>query len=506
MLKQSLSQKQQQRLSPQQIQLMKLLQVPTASLEEWIQKELEENPILEEGAEDESEPLINENNTASNEDNNEIEETSQTEKTDVELDEYVQDYMDDDPYSYKLRVNNSGPDAEEKTIPIAVQYSFHDFLTEQLQLVEIKDEQTATIMRQLIGSIDSDGYLRRDLTAILDDLMFTQNVFVELDEVERNLEQIQAKLDPPGVGARDLRENLMIQLHRKVEQEEEQDFDQLYALNIAYQILEYHFEAFSKKHFERLKNTLNISDEQLKAAMDEILKLNPKPASGYSDSRSGSIQYIVPDFFIVNRDGELELSLNNDNAPELRVSPHYQSVLRSYSSSRNKKSKRERETVNFIKEKIDKARWFIDAIRQRQQTMYKTMYAILEYQYNYFITGDEMQLRPMVLKDIAERTELDISTISRVVNSKYVQTEFGIKLLKDFFSEGLQNQEGDEVSTIEIKKVLRQMIGEENKRKPLSDEKLKNILQDKGYNIARRTVAKYREQLNIPVARLRKEL
>ncbi len=502
MLKQSLSQKQLQRLSPQQIQLMKLLQVPTASLEEWIQKEMEENPILEAGAEEEDEVPTNETSDG------EEEVINETETQEAEFEEYVQEYVDDDPYSYKLRVNNSSSDDEEKTIPIAVQHSFHDFLTDQLQLLEIKDEQTLLIMRQLVGSIDSDGYLRRDLTAILDDLMFTQNVFVELSDLERVLEQLQAKLDPSGVGARNLRESLMIQLHRKVEQENnEQDFEQLYALNTAYQILEYHFEAFSKKHFERLKSTLNINDEQLKGAMDEVLKLNPKPASGYADNRSSTTQYVMPDFFLINRDGELELSLNNNNAPELRVSPHYQNVLRSYvGKKKQKKSKQQRETVNFIKEKIDKAKWFIDAIRQRQQTMYKTMYAILEYQYNFFLTGDEMQLRPMVLKDIAERTELDISTISRVVNSKYVQTEFGTKLLKDFFSEGIQNQEGDEISTIEIKNVLNTIITEENKRKPLSDEKLKDILKGKGYNIARRTVAKYREQLNIPVARLRKEL
>lgn len=505
MLRQSLSQKQLQRLSPQQIQLMKLLQVPTASLEEWIQKELEENPILEEGG-DEEPPLVND---ATSSENEEVETPTESEKADVELEEYVQEYVDDDPYSYKLRVNNSSPDDEEKTVPIAVQDSFHDFLMNQLYLFEIENEQTRLIMEQLIGSIDSDGYLRRDLSAVLDDLMFTQNIFVEEKELEKVLARLQNKLDPSGVGARNLRENLMLQLHRKVEQEDGYDIDQLYALNLAYQILEYHFEAFSKKHFERLKDTLHIKDRQLKSAMDEILKLNPKPASGFADNRSSTIQYIVPDFFIHNRGGEeLELSLNNDNAPELRVSPHYQSVLRTY-SGRNKKqrlSRGEKETVNFIKEKIDKAKWFIDAIYQRQQTLYKTMFAILQYQYDYFLTGDEMKLRPMVLKDIAEQTDLDISTVSRVVNSKYVQTEFGIKLLKDFFSEGMQNEDGDEVSTIEIKKVLQQIVNEESKRKPLSDEKLKTVLKVKGYDIARRTVAKYREQLNIPVARLRKEL
>lgn len=506
MLKQSLSQKQLQRLSPQQIQLMKLLQVPTASLEEWIQKEMEENPILEEGLDGDEEGIKDTKTDESDSETQEVE--SQAGET--ELEEYVQEYAEDDPYSYKLRVNNNSNDVEDKTIPIAVQHSFHDFLTSQLQLLDINSEQKLIIMKQLVGSIDSDGYLRRDLTAILDDLMFTQNVFVELSDLEFILKQLQDKLDPPGVGARNLRESLMIQLHRKVEQEEsEQDFEQLYALNLAYQILEYHFEAFSKKHFDRLTATLHIHDAQLKAAMNEILKLNPKPASGYADNQSSATQYIVPDFFITNRDGELELSLNNDNAPELRVSPHYQGVLRSYGNQGKKKKKlssQQKETVTFIKEKIDKAKWFIDAIRQRQQTMYKTMYAILVYQYNYFLTGDEMRLRPMVLKDIAERTELDISTISRVVNSKYVQTEFGTKRLKSFFSEGMQNQEGDEVSTIEIKKVLNEIIGQENKRKPLSDEKLKGMLKGKGYNIARRTVAKYREQLNIPVARLRKEL
>ncbi|MEM9991386.1 MAG: RNA polymerase factor sigma-54 [Bacteroidota bacterium] len=499
MLKQSISQAQQQRLSPQQIQLMKLLQVPTASLEEWIQKELEENPILEEEARIE---------TTTAENSSEENEEPQQEQADIELEEYVQEYADEDPYSYKLTTSNQSSDVEEKTIPIAVQDSFHDFLMNQRYLFNIKDEQTKLCIEQLIGSIDGDGYLRRDLSAVLDDLMFTQNIFVEEGELERILKLLQRKIDPAGVGARDLRENLMLQLHRKVEQDYEYNIGQLYALNLAYQILEYHFDAFSKKHFERLKDTLNIEDDDLKSAIDEILKLNPKPASGFADNRSSAVQYIIPDFFVHNRGEELELSLNNDNAPELRVSPHYQSVLRNYSRRNGKQrlSSGEKKTVSFIKEKIDKAKWFIDAIQQRQQTMYKTMHAILEYQYSYFLTGDEMQLRPMVLKDIAEQTNLDISTISRVVNSKYVQTEFGIKLLKSFFSEGMQNADGDEVSTIEIKKVLQQIVDEENKRKPLSDEKLKVLLKAKGYDVARRTVAKYRDQLNIPVARLRKAL
>lgn len=490
MLQQRLSQKLQQKLSPQQIQLMKLLQVPTASLEQRIKKELEVNPALEEG----------EHESTSEYD---LEETSseREEAKDFELDEYIQDYMEDDPYSYKLR-QQKGQIEEQKTIPIAVEQSFHNYLEDQLHLLDFESEQEEQIALQIIGSIDNDGYLRREIISIMDDLMFTQNVFVEANEVKSMLKRIQ-QFEPPGIAARDLRECLLIQLNQKLESETLTNFDHVQPMALAQEILEDHFEAFSKKHYDKLQEKLDITEEQLKEAIEEILLLNPKPASGFASNARNDLQYIVPDFTIVNKSGDLELSLNSRNAPALKVNEQYQDMLRTYTKNKGSDAK---STVQFIKQKIDSARWFIDAIQQRQQTLYKTMFAIMEYQEAYFRSGDERKLRPMILKDIAEITSLDISTISRVVNSKFVQTEFGIKRLKDFFSDSLQTDSGEEVSTIEVKNVLEEIIEQESKRKPLSDEKLAKALQAKGYNIARRTVAKYREQLNIPVARLRKEL
>jgi RNA polymerase sigma-54 factor len=501
MLRQTLSQKMLQKLSPQQIQLMKLLQVPTAVLEQRIKEELEANPALEEGnnLEETGEFDLN------NEEN--YEEKDKTQDEQYELDEYLTEYMQDDPSSYKVRGENYSSE-EEKTIPIAVQDTFHEFLEGQLGLLELEDERAEAIAHQIIGSIDDDGYLRREPLAIIDDLMFSQNIFTNEEEVKTILKLIQ-RFDPPGVGARDLQECLRIQLEIKKEQEELYDDEQLKMLELALTIIKKYFDEFTKKHYQKLKQKLEVSEETLKAAIDEIVKLNPKPASGYSGNNSRTTQYVVPDFIISNRDGELELNLNSKNAPDLRVNGQYQDMLKAYKHKRKQKqgnTKSEKEAVMFIKQKIDSAKWFIDAIRQRQQTLFNTMYAIMQYQYDYFLTGDQKKLRPMILKDIADITGLDISTISRVVNSKFVQTEFGTKLLKEFFSESLSTNEGEEVSTLEVKKVLGEIIESEDKRKPLSDAKLCKMLQEKGYDIARRTVAKYREQLNIPVARLRKEL
>jgi len=494
MLKQSLSQKMLQKLSPQQIQLMKLLQVPAASLEQRIKEELEENPALEEGRND-TESLLD----------SDTDERESQDGDDYELDEYLQDYIEDDPTSYKLKANNYSASDEDKTIPVVVEDTFRDHLEQQLQMLELETEEEELIADQLIGSIDDDGYLRRAITSVRDDLMFAHNIFVEEPDIERILQQIQ-DFDPPGVGARNLQECLLLQLRQK-QDKEEYDWEHEESIELAIRILDNHFDEFSKKHYSKLTQKLDISEDDLKAAMDEILKLNPKPASGFASTNSSrNTQYIVPDFIIHNRDGELELTLNSRNAPSLHVSDHYQDMLKGYRKSGRNRSQQEKEAMTFVKQKIDSARWFIDAIRQRQQTMYKTMYTILQYQYDYFLTGNQKKLRPMILKDIADITGLDISTISRVVNSKYVQTEFGTKLLKDFFSESLQNEEGDEVSTLEVKKTLQEIVANENKRKPLSDQKLMSALKEKGYNIARRTVAKYREQLDIPVARLRKEL
>lgn len=500
MLKQSLNQKMLQKLSPQQIQLMKLLQVPTANLEQRIKEELEANPALEEGSSQEDLPG---EETFDNGD----EEGAQDDT--YELDDYINEYIEDDPASYKMRTSHTAPDEEDKQAPIPVENTFHDYLEQQLGMMEMENEREEAIAHQIIGSIDADGYLRRDPIAIIDDLMFAQNLFVSEEDVEKTLKKIQ-QFDPPGVAARDLQECLLLQLESKAAQSEEMPPEERRPLLLALEIIRDHFEEFSKKHFSKLLKQLNIEEVELKEAMDAILKLNPKPASGHATESRRSPHYVVPDFIISNRDGELELSLNTRNAPDLHISNQYRDMLKAYRNRKKDKTKenirRDKEAFVFVKQKIDSAKWFIDAIRQRQETMYKTMYAIMQYQYDFFLTGDQRKLRPMILKDIADITGLDISTISRVVNSKFVQTEFGTKRLKDFFSESLQTSEGEEVSTLEVKKILSDIVENENKRKPLSDEKLKNLLREKGYEIARRTVAKYREQLNIPVARLRKEL
>lgn len=524
MLKQNLSQRMLQKLSPQQIQLMKLLQIPTVSLEQRIKEELEANPALDEGEdildEDrEAEEFYINTISGSTEFEGEAETPGESEEAEAfednmefNFEEYLTDYADDDDSSsYKLQGDSYNPEEEEKVVPVAVENTFHEYLEQQLGLVDINDERQILVAKQIIGSIDEDGYLRRALTSIVDDLLFSQNVPTTEEEVLTLLKKIQ-KFDPPGIGSRDLQECLRLQLQHKIDFDDQSiSLEEKDALVIALKIVEHYFEEFTRKHYPKLQRQLNVDDQELKEAVAEILKLNPKPASGYvaAHSNSGrSAQYIVPDFIVVNDDNTLELTLNSRNAPDLRINDQYRDMLKSYkdSSKRGKNTRQEKEAVIFIKQKIDSAKWFIDAIRQRQQTMYKTMFAIMEYQEEFFLTGDQKKLRPMILKDIADMTELDISTVSRVANSKYVQTEFGTKRLKDFFSESLQTSDGDEVSTLEVKKILTDIIGEENKRKPFSDEKLKSILRKKGYNIARRTVAKYREQLNIPVARLRKEL
>jgi len=494
MLQQKLGQKMLQKLSPQQIQLMKLLQIPTATLEQRVKEELEANPALEEGNEMESDGM--------DESSLDEKDKQEGENDEFELDDYIAEYFEDDPSSYKIKSDYSSENSDH-SIPLAVEYSFHDYLESQLGMLDFSNGDDFQIALQIIGSIDDDGYLRREINSIVDDLMFSQNIITTPEKIEFILKKIQ-RFDPPGVGTRDLRECLLIQINMLITKT---DGDSEH-LNMAKQILEKYFEEFSKKHYSRLRRLLGVSEETLKQVIDIILKFNPKPASGYASQQHKSFNYIVPDFIIVNREGELELTLNSRNAPDLRISDQYKELLQHYKYNKQQKkiTRQDKEAILFIKQKIDSAKWFIDAIRKRQHTMYKTMYAIMQFQYGFFLTGDQKNLKPMILKDIADLTSLDISTVSRVANSKFVQTEFGTKRLKDFFSESLQTVDGEEVSTLEVKNILTEIINSENKRKPLSDEKLKDMLGKKGYNIARRTVAKYREQLNIPVARLRKEL
>jgi len=501
MLKQTLSQRMVQKLSPQQIQLMKLLQIPTATLDQRIKEELESNPALEE-SEDHDEVFDMQDEELHDEDYE-----NAAEEEPFELDDYLKEYIEDDPISYKLKGDVYSTD-EVKDSPLSVASSFHDHLIAQLGMMEFESEKDEQIAEQIVGSIDEGGYLRRDIEALVDDLLFTQNLEVHTTDIERILEKVQ-KMEPVGVGARDLQESLIIQLNDRIEKAP--SAENLRSKELGLKILNKYFDEFSKKHYDRMRRSLSLTEEELKDAIEEILKLNPKPASVYVGSsygRSSSNQYVVPDFIVTNRDGELELQLNNKNAPDLRISDHYVDVLKGYNETTQgrKSTKQEKEAVMFIKQKIDSAKWFIDAIKQRQETLHNTMYTIMQYQLNFFQTGDERRIKPMILKDIAEVTGLDISTVSRVANSKFVQTEYGTKRLKDFFSESMTTADGEEVSTLEVKNILSDIIKEENKKKPLSDERLKDMLREKGYNIARRTVAKYREQLSIPVARLRKEL
>lgn len=557
MQKQQLSQKMLQKLSPQQIQLMKLLQIPTAMLEQRIQEEMEGNPALEleetleketdkEDNEIESDDYFEEENyiigadgkkekedadlddqyeTFDNDADNfedfseegtdlglessfeefEAYDDQYSEKDDSFMDDYLEDYMSDDVSAYKLDAGNYNNDQEEKTIPIAVENSFGEYLESQLGMLDLNREEEL-IALQIIGNIDEDGYLRRETISIADDLMFVENIKVTEYDVVRVLKNVVQKLDPAGVGAQNLQECLQLQLERKLlslEVVEEYSKEDKYYLKLAHRIIKDYFDEFSKKHYSKLMRQLSLYNDDLKAVTEEILKLNPKPGSAYAPAQKIR-KYIIPDFIIENKEGVLELTLNSKNAPELRVNDQYKEMLESYSN--NKKDKKQKEAALFVKQKIDAARWFIDAIKQRQDTMFRTMYTILSYQEEFFKMGDEKKLKPMILKDIAEITGLDISTVSRVANSKYVQTEFGTKLLKEFFSESLQTDSGEEVSTLEVKKILKEIIEAEDKKRPHSDEKLMSILTKKGYNIARRTVAKYREQLGISVARLRKGL
>lgn len=495
-LNQSLQQKLLQKLSPQQIQLMKLLQVPTANLEERLKEELEENPALElsdEGHDDFEEGKDEFTENAAEEEYSETELSSEDQYENIDISDYVHE-GDDDIADYKMRDDNYGEQEEKQTLPYKVETSFYEVLEAQLGMLNL-DDRELKITEQIIGSIDEDGYLRRETSAIVDDLAFRQNIMTTEEEVESLIKRIQ-RFDPSGVAARTLQECLLLQLYRQKEEGKE--------VYIATQALTKYFDEFTKKHYEKIQRGLNLTDEQLKEVMIHITRLNPKPGGNVGEINKAE-SYVVPDFFIYNNASKLELTLNSKNAPELRISEGYRDMLKEYDRGA-KKDRRQKEAVLFIKQKIDAAKWFIDAIKQRQHTLLSTMTAIMNHQYDFFITGDETSLRPMILKDIAERTGLDISTVSRVANSKFVQTEFGTYRLKFFFSESLTTESGEEVSTREVKKILSNLIEGEHKKKPLSDERLTEMLQEKGYNIARRTVAKYREQLNIPVARLRKEL
>ncbi|HEY8512269.1 MAG TPA: RNA polymerase factor sigma-54 [Cyclobacteriaceae bacterium] len=482
MQKLGLSQSLQQKLSPQQIQFIKLLQVPTAELEARIEEELEQNPALEEGEEEpyDDQPQMEE----------EIREDS---KADEELD--IKDYLHDDDYSgYKMQ--GDGDDDEDREMPIPMATTLHEQLMDQLEFLGLEEPQYS-IGKQLVGSIEGDGYIRRDLDAIVNDLAFSQGIETTREEVEEVLKKIQT-FDPPGIAARNLQECLLLQLERM---DNGHDID----VAVAKKIISECFDEFTKKHYSKIQKKLDTEDEDfIRDAMELIVKLNPKPGSG-SGSSLVKNSYIIPDFILTSNNGKLELTLNSRNAPDLRISRSYAEMFKAYDKS-DKKDKKLKEAVTFVKHKLDAAKWFIDAIKQRQQTLLKTMKAIVDFQYEFFLEGDETKLKPMILKDIANMIGMDISTVSRVASSKSVQTDFGIYPLKYFFSEGITTDSGEEVSSREVKQIIKEIIDSEDKSKPYSDDKLEKILNQRGYNIARRTVAKYREQLNIPVARLRKEL
>lgn len=482
MLKQTLQQKLLQKLSPQQIQLMKLLQVPTAELEQRIKEELESNPALEEGADEEEKA----------EDNYDDDRNEENTRDDFDLSEYI---SDDEVPSYKTSVNNSSADEDEKSVPLSMGKSFQEVLLAQLGEQKL-DESEKIIAQHLIGNFDDAGYLRRDLESICDDLAFYQSISTTEEELEKLLKIIQ-NFDPPGVGARDLQECLLLQIVRRPRKDG--------SVQLAQTLLEKCFDEITKKHYNKILKKMEISEDELKGAVDEILKLNPKPGNSMNESVR-TAQAIIADFILTNQDDNLELSLNARNAPELKISREYANMLKAYSANKEGADKSQKDAVMFVKQKLDSAKWFIDAIKQRQNTLLMTMQTIINYQKEYFEDGDETKLKPMILKDIADVIGMDISTVSRVANSKYIQTHFGTFLLKSFFSESMQNEDGEEISTREIKKILQDTIDAEDKKKPYTDEKLKDLLKEKGYLIARRTVAKYREQLKIPVGRLRKEI
>ncbi|MDC8002086.1 RNA polymerase factor sigma-54 [Aequorivita todarodis] len=487
MLKQQLNLKLSQKLSPQQIQLMKMIQLPTQAFEQRIAQELEENPALE-GGKEESENFDDE--FSNDEFDDSYDEGNEVIETDINVDDYL---SDDEVPSYKLSANNYSADDEERQMPYAAGTSFTQHLMQQLSTYRL-DEEEKEIAEFLVGSVDESGYIRREIQDIVDDLAFTQNVYTTEDKVEKVLKVVQ-ELDPAGVAARDLQECLLLQLERR---------EQTPSVALAIDILDDSFDHFSKKHYKKLIQKFDITEDQLRDAIHEIEGLNPKPGGTYSGNNR-IVEHVVPDFAIKIVDGELDLTLNGRNAPELHVSHDYTNMLKGYKESKDK-SKAQKDAVMFIKQKLDAAKWFIDAIKQRQQTLFVTMNAIMHHQEEYFLTGDERKLKPMILKDIADKINMDVSTVSRVANSKYVDTPYGTKLIKEFFSESMKNDQGEDVSTKEIKKILEITISEENKRKPLTDDKLAKILLEKGYPIARRTIAKYREQLDLPVARLRKEI
>jgi len=489
MLKQFLNLKLSQKLSPQQIQLMKLIQLPTQAFEQRLDEEMNENPALEAGKEEEEE---SENDEFDNEeyDDHDDSENDRIEAEDINIDEYL---SSDDTPDYKLTANNYSDDDELRETPLAAPVTFHQDLINQLNTF-ILSEAEREIAEFLVGSIDDMGYIRRSIADLVDDMAFTQGIYTDEKTVDKILHIIH-ELEPAGVGARDLQECLVLQLKHKTPTE---------SVSMATDIIENQFEAFTKKHYDKLQLKYDISLDRLKKAISEIEKLNPKPGNSFSGNNK-MVEHVVPDFAIKIVEGELELTLNGRNAPTLHVSRDYQEMMQTYKVSRDK-SLQQREAVQFIKQKLDSAKWFIDAIKQRQETLYVTMNAIMHYQSEFFLEGDETKLRPMILKDIADMVGLDISTISRVANSKYVETPYGTKLIKEFFSESMKNDQGEDVSTLEIKKILQDIIADEDKKKPLPDDQLMEILKDKGYPIARRTIAKYREQLDIPVARMRKKI
>jgi len=487
MLKQFLNLKLSQKLSPQQIQLMKLIQLPTQAFEQRLLQEMNENPALESGKEEEDYEKDDFDNT-------DYDDYDDTESDRINDEINIDDYLsDDETPDYKTQVNNYSDDDEERESPLAASVSFHQDLINQLNTF-ILDDNERDIAEFLVGSIDDMGYIRRSIPDIVDDMAFTQGIYTDEPTVERMLSVIH-QLDPAGVGARDLQECLLLQLKHKTPTE---------SIELATDIIENQFDAFTKKHYDKLIQKYNVSQDQLKKAISEIEKLNPKPGNAFTGNNKVT-ENVVPDFAIRIVDGELQLTLNGRNAPALHVSKDYQEMLQTYKVSKDK-SGAQKEAVQFIKQKLDSAKWFIDAIKQRQETLFVTMNAIMHYQEEYFLDGDETKLKPMILKDIADIVGLDISTVSRVANSKYVETPYGTKLIKEFFSEAMKNDQGEDVSTLEIKKILQNIIEEEDKKKPLPDDQLAELLKEKGYPIARRTVAKYREQLDIPVARMRKKI
>ena len=491
MLKQFLNLKLSQKLSPQQIQLMKLIQLPTQAFEQRLLEEMNENPALESGTEDDE---IYDNDEFNNDDANDefddYDDSDSEDTSDINIDEYL---SSDETPDYKTQANNYSDDDEERESPLVAPISFHQDLINQLNTFILNDDERE-IAEFLVGSIDDMGYIRRSTPDLVDDMAFTQGIYTDEKTVERMLHIIH-ELEPSGVGARDLQECLLLQLKHKTPTE---------YVALAIDIIENQFDAFTKKHYDKLLQKYAVSNEQLKTAINEIEKLNPKPGGSFTGSNKIT-EHVVPDFAIRIEEDELVLTLNGRNAPSLHVSKDYQEMMQTYKNSRDK-SNAQKDAIQFIKQKLDSAKWFIDAIKQRQETLFVTMNAIMHYQREYFLEGDETKLKPMILKDIADMVGLDISTISRVANSKYVETPYGTKLIKEFFSEAMKNDQGEDVSTLEIKKILKNVIEEEDKRKPLPDDQLAEILLEKGYPIARRTIAKYREQLDIPVARMRKKI